>query len=165
MLLVQKLLNHPVFTLPAWQLEGGQTLLQFFICTQFRFGTSDGVCVCVCVCVCVSSLLCLPYRSYSLLLCLTLLISPAFLPPFVCPLPSFLTFLFHLWFRRRFPRLSFIFVFWNSLPPLTTSSSLALPRFVSYFISFPLNQVCFLPDSVRWLLVRPGRGVTEFTVL
>lgn len=56
MLLVQKLLNHPVFTLPAWQLEGCQTLLQFFICTQFRwFGAQAVVCVCVCIVSLVSS--------------------------------------------------------------------------------------------------------------
>lgn len=43
-----KLLNHPVFTLPAWQLEGSQTLLWFFICTQFRwFGAQALLCMCV----------------------------------------------------------------------------------------------------------------------
>lgn len=49
MLLVQKLLNHPVFTLPAWQLKGCQTLLQFVIYTQLRwFGPQVLVCVCAC---------------------------------------------------------------------------------------------------------------------
>lgn len=70
MLLVQKLLNHPVFTLPAWQLEGCQTLLQFFICTQFRwFGAQAVVCVWMCVCLVSSvsliALLFTPFLSNS----------------------------------------------------------------------------------------------------
>lgn len=72
MLLDQKLLNHPVFILPAWQLKGCQTLLQFVIYTQLRwFGAQVPVCVCVYVCarVClyfVSSLFCLPYHFHIL---------------------------------------------------------------------------------------------------
>lgn len=46
----QKQLNHPIFTLPAWQLDGCQTLLHFCICAHFRwFGTQALLRVHMCV--------------------------------------------------------------------------------------------------------------------
>lgn len=131
-MLVQKLLNHPVFTLPAWQLEGCQTLLQFFICTQFRwFGTQAVVCVCVCACgYCVSCLFCLPYRSlihsFSVLLSLFPLL-------FFCHL--FFCFSSICGFTTDFS-LSLFLLSSKTLYLLSPHHHSPLPLFVSYFISF-----------------------------
>lgn len=45
----RKQLNHPVFTLPAWQLDSCQTPLHFCICAQFgRFSAQALLCVHAC---------------------------------------------------------------------------------------------------------------------
>lgn len=115
MLLVQKLLNHPVFTHPAWQLKGCQTLLQFVIYTQLRW---CGAQVCVCVCVClyfVSSLSCLLYH-FLILFSVHLPISSALFPSIFL---VYLAFVF-------FPYLSFFCLLKRSTPLSSSSFLLSL---------------------------------------
>lgn len=111
MLLVQKLLNHPVFTLPAWQLEGCQTLLQFFICTQFRWFGAQAV-----VCVCIASLV----SSVSLIALL--------FTPFLSNSPYFFCFSSAIFFSVSLPSVVslqiFPYVFFFCLLNLLTSSCL-----------------------------------------
>lgn len=79
----------------------------------------------------------------------TYIVSSVSLIAFFCPtLPNpplyfhpFFLFLFHLWL----PLISLSFVFLNSPPPLA-SSSLLLPLFVSYIISF----FCLLTHDFTW---------------
>lgn len=143
MLLVQKLLNHPAFTLPAWQLEGCQTLLQFFICTQFRwFGAQAVVCVCVCLVSSVSLIapLFTPFSASPYFLCFSsaICLSSAVFS---------LLLLFHLWFRSTFLLISFFFLLSSKdSPPPLASSSLSL----SLCLSLSLRSS---PASVSWLMV------------
>lgn len=113
----QKQLNHPVFTLCAWQLDGCQTPLHFCICTQFRrFGAQ--ALLCMHVCVFASSFVRL------LLIILSFFLGPT--PNILCLISS------HL--RPYLITLSPLSSK-NSPPPLD-SSSLALSLCASYVIRF-----------------------------
>lgn len=156
MLLVQKLLNHPAFTLPAWQLEGCQTLLQFFICTQFRwFGAQAVVCVCVCLVSSVSLIapLFTPFSASPYFLCFSsaICLSSAIFS---------LLLLFHLWFRSTFLLISFFFFCLPKtlhLPsPLHHSPSLSVCLCLLGHLLPPSLDSWFLLENLSWLLV-PSR--------
>lgn len=126
MLLVQKLLNHPVVTLPAWQLEGVQTLLQFFICPQFSL-------VARLLFLCVS--VCIVYLDSSVFV-MALLFTP-----FLSYTPQFLSFFFHFHFSVLFQVLLFLFICRLSLSFFFCL--LNLSAFIHQFITL-LPSLCLL---------------------
>lgn len=160
MLLVQKLLNHPVVTLPAWQLEGVQTLLQFFICPQFSL-VARLLFLCVSVCIVyldssvfVMALLFTPFLSYT-----PQFLSFFFSLPFFCLVPSFAV-SFHLQ--------TFLIFFLLSSKSLCLHSSIYYsPSLSLSFILSPFSAswTMVLLDSVSRQLVCLDWEVMEFTVL
>lgn len=152
MLLVQKLFNHPVVTLPAWQLEGVQTLLDSLV-ARLLF-----LCISVCIVyldssVFVIALLFTPFLSY------TPQSLSFFSLPFFCLVPSFAV-SFHLQ--------TFLILFLLSSKSLCLHSSIyySPSLFLSFILSpFSASWTMVLLDSVSRQLVCLDWEVMEFTVL
>lgn len=147
MLLVQKLHNHPVLTLPAWQLDGCQTLRRLFICTQFRWcGARLRVCVCV---LCLQPLLSPLSLTCLLLFCFTLPI-------------SFCSSSIRLSSAFNFP----IFINWwfCSCFPLLSSKTLFVPHVISFFCLLTHGFTVSL-ENLPLSLFFLGWRVMDFNVL